>query len=197
MGLADLAQQADHFDGDLCGFRAFVARFGAGAFYGLFDAVGGQYAVDDRDVMAECDVAECLGAFTDDDVEVGGRAFDDRAEGDDSVVAASRGEALCGDAELKRAGDVGDVDVGEVGAVAFEGVDGACFEFVDDEVVKARADDGVARVFEDVVAFEAVYLVCHVGSLCFGKWFVGDGVAARGGLLPPLYLPLGRGFTYS
>ena len=164
--LADLAQQADHFDGDLCRFRAFVTGFGASALYGLFDAVGGEHAVDDRDVVAERNMAQGFGAFADDDVKVGGRAFDDGAESDDGVVAGGGGEALRGDAEFECAGDVGDVDVGEVGAVAFQGVDGARFEFVDDEVVEARADDGVARVLEDVVAFEAVDLVGHGVSLC-------------------------------
>jgi len=72
-----LAQQADHFDGDLCRFRAFVTGFGASALYGLFDAVGGEHAVDDRDVVAERNVAQGFGAFADDDVKVGGRAFDD------------------------------------------------------------------------------------------------------------------------
>ena len=117
--LADLAQQADHFDGDLCRFRAFVTGFGASALYGLFDAVGGEHAVDDRDVVAERNVAQGFGAFADDDVKVGGRAFDDGAESDDGVVAAGGGEALRGDAEFECAGDVGDVNVGEVGAVAF------------------------------------------------------------------------------
>ena len=70
--LADLAQQADHFDGDLCRFRAFVTGFGASALYGLFDAVGGEHAVDDRDVVAERNVAQGFGAFADDVVQVGG-----------------------------------------------------------------------------------------------------------------------------
>ena len=60
-----------------------------------------------------------FGAFTDDDVKVGGRAFDDGAESDDGVVAAGGGEALRGDAEFECAGDVGDVNIRKVGAVAF------------------------------------------------------------------------------
>ena len=118
--------------------------------------------------MFEGDAAECFGAFADNDVEVCGRAFDDGAKGDDGVVAAGCGEALRSDAEFERAGDVGDVDVGEFGAVAFQCVDGAGFEFVDDEVVEARADDGVARAVEDVVAFKAVDVVRGHGVFLVG-----------------------------
>jgi len=89
LALADLAQQADHFDGDQGRFGAFVTGFGAGAFDGLFDVVGGEDAVDDGDVVFEGDAAECFGTFADNDVEVCGRAFDDRAEGADAVEIPS------------------------------------------------------------------------------------------------------------
>jgi hypothetical protein len=48
-------QQVGHFDGGESGFAAFVALFGAGTLNGLFQSVGRDYTVDDRQACIESD----------------------------------------------------------------------------------------------------------------------------------------------
>ena len=51
--LADLTQQADHFQRRQGGFCALVTRLGTGTLHGLFNGVHGQYAKGDRQTVVQ------------------------------------------------------------------------------------------------------------------------------------------------
>ena len=99
------------------------------------------------------DGGDSLSAFGGDVVEVWCFAADECAEAYNGVVFGFGSEFLGGHGDFEAARDFEDVDILFIAAVAFDGIERTFDEFIGDEAVETRDDDGEFMGRIDEVTF--------------------------------------------
>src|SRR5437763_13372689 len=115
----------DHLDGRHGGLEPLVPGLDPRAVYRLFERVGGDDAVEHGHARREGGMCDTLRHLGGDVLEVRRLPADDRAEADDGVEAARRGEPVRDERYLERAGHAEVLDRALGRAEPFERVQSA------------------------------------------------------------------------
>src|SRR6266851_531498 len=108
--LRQLPEQIHHFDRRQGRLEALVARLGSSPVDGLLQGVTGQDTEDDWNACGQRRLGHPLGRRPGHIIIVVRIAANDRTETDNSGILAARGQALCDQRYLERAGYPDDVD---------------------------------------------------------------------------------------
>ena len=140
---------------------ALVAGFGAAAFDGLFDVVGGDHAVGYGRAGFHAQLREGFGNFVVDITGVGSGALDDYAHGDDGIIFAGIKHFFDREGDFIRTGHPCQFNIIRTAAVTDDRVDRTFHQMSNKKVIEAGRHQTEFQTIGLQVAFESFDVLQH------------------------------------